>query len=309
MDERMRSIQTDLRGLAEIQNPSDEDVIVQDSLISEYSKLEADAAPLRQRMAELDRIRQVSAEPDSREEATPVASRSVGGLTLTRSTSDPLENLDAVSKNLVASDELRSRAMSLIEEDHKRQRWEFSDDAAEAATVRAQSPQIGRHILLTGSPEYREAFRTYLESGDDARFRDIRLANASGGYMLPYVLDPTIVLTNSGSQNPFRQVARVVQTTSNAWQGVSSAGVNAALIAEAATAADGGLGAAASSSPLWTIRRTLPQAGAPQPSRRSRSGWRTRPRRRRRTPKSVNCSGSSWMRCNCWMRRTAASSS
>jgi HK97 family phage major capsid protein len=155
-----------------------------------------------------------------------------------RTNHHPLENIDAVRSNLVSSDELRSRAMSLIEDDYKRQRWEFSDVAAEAATVRAQTPQIGRHILLTGGPEYRDAFRTYLQTGDDARFRDIRLAVASGGYLLPYVLDPTIVLTNSSSANPFRRVSRVVQTTSNAWQGVSSAGVNAALVAEAATAAD-----------------------------------------------------------------------
>ena len=237
MEERMRSIQTDLRTLADIQNPSDEDVVLQDSLISEYSTLEADTAPLRQRMAELDRIRQLSAEPVNTEDA--VAARSVGGLTVMRSNRDPLEGIDAVHDNLVRPDDLRHRAVELIERDHQRQRWEFSDEAAEAATVRAQyNPQIGRHILLTGSEEYREAFRSYMIDHDDTHFRDIRLAAASGGYMLPYVLDPTIILTNSGSANPFRRVARVVQTTSNAWQGVSSAGVNAAFVAEAATAAD-----------------------------------------------------------------------
>ena len=233
MEERMRSIATDLRGLAEIQDPKDEDIVLQDSLIQEHTKLEADVAPLRKRMAELDRIRQVAGSDDNREEP-----RSTGPTLIVKSNRDPLENLDAVRSNLVGSNELRHRAMALIEEDHKRQRWEFSDSAAEAATVRAQTPQIGRHILLTGSNEYREAFRAYLETGDEVSFRDIRLANASGGYLLPYVLDPTIVLTNASSSNPFRRVSRVVQTTSNAWQGVSSAGVNAAFIAEAATAAD-----------------------------------------------------------------------
>jgi HK97 family phage major capsid protein len=236
-EERMRSIQTDLRGLAEITNPTDEDVILQDSLIAEYSTLEAEAAPLRKRMAELDRIRKLAGSDDTREEVTP--SRNVGGVTVMRSNREPLD-LNAVHDNLVRGDELRHRAVDLIERDNKEQRWEFSDAAAEAATLRAQySPQIGRHILLTGSDEYREAFRSYMMDGNEIHFRDIRLANASGGYMLPYVLDPTIVLTNAGSSNPFRRVARVVQTTSNAWQGVSSAGINAAFIAEAATAADG----------------------------------------------------------------------
>jgi hypothetical protein len=211
MDERMRSIQTDLRGLAEIQNPSDEDVIVQDSLIAEYSKLEADAAPLRKRMQELDRIRTLAGADDNKEEAT--STRSVGGLTLTRSKRDPLD-LNAVHDNLVRGDELRHRAVDLIERDNKEQRWEFSDEAAQAATLRAQySPQIGRHILLTGSDEYREAFRSYMMDGDDVHFRDIRLANASGGYLLPYVLDPTIVLTNSGSSANLLAVSCLTSTS------------------------------------------------------------------------------------------------
>jgi HK97 family phage major capsid protein len=73
---------------------------------------------------------------------------------------------------------------------------------------------------------------------NEYHLRAIQLGNASGGYLLPYVLDPSIVLTNSSSANPFRRISRIEQTTSNAWQGVSSAGVNAALVAEAATAAD-----------------------------------------------------------------------
>jgi HK97 family phage major capsid protein len=232
MEERMRSIQADLRSIADIQSPTDEDVILQDTLIHEHADLEASVAPLRKRMAELDRIRTLAVEPENREEPRN------GPTLVVRSNRDPLEDLERVRSNLVSGDELRARAMDLIEGDSKRQRWEFPDDRAEAATVRAQSSQIARHILLTGSQEYREAFRTYLDTGEDSRFRDIRLANASGGYLLPYVLDPTIVLTNSSSANPFRRVSRIVQTTSNAWQGVSSAGVNAALVAEAATAAD-----------------------------------------------------------------------
>ena len=241
MEERMRSIQTDLRTIADITNPSDQDVVLQDSLITEHAELEAKVEPLRTRMAELDRIRSIAASDDNKEEATPTVRSVAGGVTHVRSSRDPLEDLDSVHANLVRPNELRHRAVELIERDHERQRWEFSDEAAEAATQRAQySPGIGRHILLTGSDEYREAFRSYLldPTQDMTSYRDVRLANASGGFLLPYVLDPTIVLTNASSSNPFRRVSRVVQTTSNAWQGVSSAGVNAAWVAEATTAAD-----------------------------------------------------------------------
>src|SRR6185437_14448095 len=128
-----------------------------------------------------------------------------------------------------------------IENDARRHR--LDDDRAEAATQKIQwQPNIARHALLTGSDEYQEAFRAYLEDplGDGLRMaqRALSLATGSAGFLLPYVLDPTIVLTSNGSTNPYRQLASVKQTTSNAWQGVNSAGVTASLLAEAAAASD-----------------------------------------------------------------------
>ncbi len=49
---------------------------------------------------------------------------------------------------------------------------------------------------------------------------------------------PTIILTNTGSANPFRRISNVKQTTSNTWNGVTSAGVNAAMLAEGTIAVD-----------------------------------------------------------------------
>ena len=49
---------------------------------------------------------------------------------------------------------------------------------------------------------------------------------------------PTIILTNAGSANPWRRISRVVQTTSNTWNGVNSAGVTAAWLAEATATGD-----------------------------------------------------------------------
>lgn len=49
---------------------------------------------------------------------------------------------------------------------------------------------------------------------------------------------PTILITNTGSANPWRRVANVKQTTSNTWNGVTSAGVNAAWLTEGNAATD-----------------------------------------------------------------------
>ena len=52
------------------------------------------------------------------------------------------------------------------------------------------------------------------------------------------MLDPTIILTNAGSANPYRQQATVKTTTTNDWNGVTSAGVSAEWTAEGTEAAD-----------------------------------------------------------------------
>ena len=49
---------------------------------------------------------------------------------------------------------------------------------------------------------------------------------------------PTIILTNTGSANPWRRISNVKQTTSNTWNGVTSAGVNAAWLTEGTITGD-----------------------------------------------------------------------
>jgi HK97 family phage major capsid protein len=80
-----------------------------------------------------------------------------------------------------------------------------------------------------------EAERQAMESAQRAQ------GIASGGvgaYAIPFTLDPTVVLTNNGTINPIRQVARKVQITTNSWQGVTSAGATASWDAEAAEVSD-----------------------------------------------------------------------
>ncbi|WP_152407053.1 phage major capsid protein, partial [Mycobacterium tuberculosis] len=51
-------------------------------------------------------------------------------------------------------------------------------------------------------------------------------------------LDPAILLSGDGSTNPIRQVARVVQTTSEVWRGVTSEGAEAHWYSEAQEVSD-----------------------------------------------------------------------
>jgi hypothetical protein len=69
-------------------------------------------------------------------------------------------------------------------------------DFAEEATRKVQDGgyfsknNIARHILETGSPEYYDAFAKYIANPDDMAARAaLNLGVASGGYLLPFVLD------------------------------------------------------------------------------------------------------------------------
>ncbi|GAC86315.1 hypothetical protein GP2_083_00010 [Gordonia paraffinivorans NBRC 108238] len=95
-------------------------------------------------------------------------------------------------------------------------------------------PQLG-HMRWT--QEEATAYRR-VESLRDGT-RAMSLTDANGRHMVPLTLDPAVLLTNAGSTNPIRQIARTVTITSDSWNGVSSAGATAEWLAEASEAADG----------------------------------------------------------------------
>lgn len=68
--------------------------------------------------------------------------------------------------------------------------------------------------------------------------RGMTLTAANGGALIPAHLDPTVILTNAGTVNPIRSIARVVPVMTNVWNGVSSAGVTMAWSSEGGDSSD-----------------------------------------------------------------------
>ncbi len=154
------------------------------------------------------------------------------------------------------SDPMRDTAARNIERSHKAGR--LSDDSAhlvEKLVAEDKTSLTARWAAETGTEAYRGAFgklivnpeRGHLlwtpEEADAYRKVDqvrgmIEGVGGTGKYLVPFDLDPAIILTSSGSVSPIRDIARVVKTTASAWNGVSSAGVTAEWLAEAAQAAD-----------------------------------------------------------------------
>src|SRR5260370_25372779 len=50
-------------------------------------------------------------------------------------------------------------------------------------------------------------------------------ATTGGGFGIPVFIDPSIILTAQGTDNPFLELCKQVDVNTNAWKGVSSAGV------------------------------------------------------------------------------------
>lgn len=138
-------------------------------------------------------------------------------------------------------------------------RGELPDRAAELVTrlvTTSDTPAAARWATVTGSEHYRSAFaklvrdpsRGHLEwtgpEGDAFRaVQDLQRAmnigtNTAGGYLVPFQLDPTVLLTSDGSNNPLRKIARVETVVSSAWHGITSAGATGEWKTEGSAAAD-----------------------------------------------------------------------
>lgn len=119
-----------------------------------------------------------------------------------------------------------------------------------------ESQRAAQWAFATSDPLYRTAFlklatdpnRGHLEwtREEQSAFarvqnvaRAMSLTDANGGFMVPFTLDPSIMLTNAGNINPIRELARNVTTTTDTWNGITSAGATAEWKTEADEAADG----------------------------------------------------------------------
>ena len=94
-------------------------------------------------------------------------------------------------------------------------------------------PQRG-HMLWTD-----EEKQAYSRVKEVEQQRALGTGAGAGGEMIPLVLNPAILLDLArGSINPLRKIARVEQTTSSSWNGITSAGVTAEWKTEHDEAAD-----------------------------------------------------------------------
>jgi HK97 family phage major capsid protein len=138
----------------------------------------------------------------------------------------PGQIVDAVTRSIEERGEDPSHARGILKRHQRDTAW-----ARNLAVRSTDAYADGWLKAVTG--------RAALMTADEARAVMSITTNANGGFLVPTHLDPTIILTNSGTSNAIRSLARVeTLTMGNVWNGATSAGVTMSWDGEAVEVSD-----------------------------------------------------------------------
>jgi HK97 family phage major capsid protein len=219
---------------------TDEETTRWEALESEHTTLETDLAAAEERAARATRVAESRARWGSVIVGDTVPTDDVEVRTLSIA--------DARSRALKRA-ETESSMFGLIPEQERR-----LESLLRTRTADFDGDIVARRLLITESEDYRSAFVKAMASPTPAwtteearavhQFREHESramaegADTSGGFGVPVLIDPTIILTSQQSLNPMRRISRVETITTKSWKGVSSAGVSWSYDAEAAEVSD-----------------------------------------------------------------------
>lgn len=167
--------------------------------------------------------------------------------------------------------EARDRALRILDSRDATMHMSDHQKSAVEKSLRRET-DIARRILVTENDDYRSAFvklmtraqpiLTQEESQAVQAWEEYRAmsegTSSAGGYGVPVFIDPSIILTAQETDNPFLTLARQVPVTTNAWKGVSSAGVSWSFDAEAAEVSDDSPTLAQPTVDIFTARGFIP---------------------------------------------------
>jgi len=168
--------------------------------------------------------------------------------------------------------ELRDRALRVLENEGHHlapHQIDHVDKLLRSRNGDVDGAVIAKRILLSENDAYRSAFmKGVTESSpifsaqEQAAVAEFRAANegtgSAGGFGIPVLIDPTIILTSGAADAPLLQISRVVTITTDAWKGVSSSGVVWSYDAEASAVSDDTPTFAQPQIPVYMARGFIP---------------------------------------------------
>lgn len=164
----------------------------------------------------------------------PAAIQSSFSLNLGGSGDDPYASVRAMSVP-----EARERALRVLDSRSNSSHMTAVQKDQVDRQVRKMT-DIARRVIVTENEDYRSAWtklmtnpRPFLSQEEQRAIQAWEEYRAmsegtttAGGFGIPVFIDPSIILTAQESDNPFLQICTVSDITTNAWKGVSSAGVS-----------------------------------------------------------------------------------
>lgn len=285
---RLRDIQAELERLGDKDDLTVEDEQLFDELTREFGEVDNHRRQMERRSA-LERVRSAT----SAVERGPAALKIERGTPVNKSDGydlDPILHPDSVEDRRFrnpwdigevrqfgrdpdeVNQELRARALCAIE------KMPGANDRIRESGTRIlerwddRNSYIARLVLHTSSPAYMRAWCKKARDPQGAdftaeerlawqqaeAFRAMSLSDSAGGYLVPFQLDPTVIITGDISVSEIRRVARQVVATGDVWNGVSSGAVSWSWDAEGAEVSDDATTFAQPSIPINTARGFVP---------------------------------------------------
>jgi HK97 family phage major capsid protein len=234
----LSSIISEMRALAEVENISPADNRRLDQLTAEYEARMVRRAEAQSRVVE----RASGVDEDAHPSPTVIRRRTRAEVFATE------------ARNAREAADLAARAIDVVESEGGR------EVKPEVRSLIERHPGFAEQFRATADPAYASAFARLVLAGDAGRamlsmsdeersamqrvsvaeMRAVAVSpDTAGGYAVPQLLDPAIVVNNDGTIGRVRDLARVVTGISDKFTGINSAGITAAWSAEGSEVADG----------------------------------------------------------------------
>lgn len=257
---RLSEAVAEMRSLVTAPEDAGDDWSMTADAAARFDELDAEAVKLR---TDIEATEARFAKIAAAEQVATIAGDSRRGAPMVNKAGDPYD-LTTLRYDTTPQD-LRARALSAIESDKSTESWALDRAAATLRNVRDRG-QVANLFLHTGSEDYRRAFAKLAAGAEwalnDAERHAVARAQSTtgnaGGFAIPFTLDPTVIFTNDSAINPIRNIARVVQITTNSWNGVSSAGATASWDAEGAEVSNDAITLAQPSIPVHKMQVFVP---------------------------------------------------
>jgi HK97 family phage major capsid protein len=168
--------------------------------------------------------------------------------------------------------EIRDAALKIIEtegRDLAPKQLDHVDRLINTRNGNTDGGKIAKRLVLTENDAYRSAFVKGVTQVNPAytaeeaqalnEFRAMSEGtDDAGGYGVPVLIDPSIILTSGAADAPILNMARIVTVTTDNWKGVSSAGVSWSYDSEAAEVSDDAPTLAQPTIDIYTARGFIP---------------------------------------------------